>query len=343
MYWFPPIEQPFMYDESVIITYAGDTSISWFSMFDGSYDEVDLVAQSDLDTATIDGYQYGHALWSTGDTAIMGEIEYFLPIHPDTCVLIERIRVCNNRDTTVTIHIGEGIDWDIQDSEDANNDTAYADAGRQEVYICGSPVGTPNADYCGGAGWCHEIPGAIVLDNATCVYPNSGYEPDEIGGFLNSLARFDATTYVDSLQDYNAVHVVDRDVVIEPDSCVVYCKVKASSLTGVADVQALIDKGKQWITDHEIDCPGCEPFECDAFPGDANASGGVDIDDVVYTIAYIFSGGPAPVPYAVASGDPNCSCSVDIDDVVYLIAYIFSGGPEPCPCDAWVSACGPLP
>jgi hypothetical protein len=48
---------------------------------------------------------------------------------------------------------------------------------------------------------------------------------------------------------------------------------------------------------------------------------------VVYLIAYIFSGGPAPVPYA--AGDADCSGDVDIDDVVYLIAYIFSGGPPP--------------
>ena len=61
--------------------------------------------------------------------------------------------------------------------------------------------------------------------------------------------------------------------------------------------------------------------------GDADGSGEVDIDDVVYLIAYIFSGGPAPVPYA--AGDADCSGDVDIDDVVYLIAYIFSGGPPP--------------
>jgi hypothetical protein len=62
--------------------------------------------------------------------------------------------------------------------------------------------------------------------------------------------------------------------------------------------------------------------------GDADASGAVDIDDVVYLISYIFSGGPAPDP--VESGDADCSGGIDIDDVVYLIAYIFSGGPEPC-------------
>lgn len=63
-------------------------------------------------------------------------------------------------------------------------------------------------------------------------------------------------------------------------------------------------------------------------PGDADESGAVDIDDVVYLIAYIFSGGPAPTP-DVCCGDADGSGNVDIDDVVYLIAYIFTGGPVP--------------
>lgn len=58
--------------------------------------------------------------------------------------------------------------------------------------------------------------------------------------------------------------------------------------------------------------------------GDCNCDGGVDIDDVVYLIAYIFSGGYEP------HANPDCTGDVDIDDVVYLIAYIFSGGPAPC-------------
>ena len=65
--------------------------------------------------------------------------------------------------------------------------------------------------------------------------------------------------------------------------------------------------------------------------GDVNASGEVDIDDVVYLIGYIFSNGPAPVP--MQAGDPECSGSADIDDVVYLINYIFSGGNPPCDTD----------
>ena len=70
---------------------------------------------------------------------------------------------------------------------------------------------------------------------------------------------------------------------------------------------------------------------CDHICGDANNSDDVDIDDVVYLIAYIFSGGPPPDPYE--SGDADCSGDVDIDDVVWLIAYIFSGGNAPCDLD----------
>jgi len=67
-------------------------------------------------------------------------------------------------------------------------------------------------------------------------------------------------------------------------------------------------------------------IECATVCGDADGSAAVDIDDVVYLIAYIFTGGPAPV----ASSDVDCSGGTDIDDVVYLIAYIFSDGPAPC-------------
>jgi len=69
------------------------------------------------------------------------------------------------------------------------------------------------------------------------------------------------------------------------------------------------------------------PYIC----GDADASGIVDIDDVVYLIAYIFLGGPPPVPYE--AGDADCSDVVDIDDVVWMISYIFSGGFDLCDID----------
>ncbi|MBU2625870.1 MAG: thrombospondin type 3 repeat-containing protein [candidate division Zixibacteria bacterium] len=62
--------------------------------------------------------------------------------------------------------------------------------------------------------------------------------------------------------------------------------------------------------------------------GDADGSGEIDIDDIVYLVQYIFSGGPAPDP--LESADADCSGDIDIDDAVYIVEYIFSGGAVPC-------------
>ncbi len=62
--------------------------------------------------------------------------------------------------------------------------------------------------------------------------------------------------------------------------------------------------------------------------GDVNDSGVTDIDDVVYLISYVFSGGPEPPN--PQSADVNCSGDIDIDDITYLIGYVFSGTGDPC-------------
>lgn len=64
-------------------------------------------------------------------------------------------------------------------------------------------------------------------------------------------------------------------------------------------------------------------------PGDADHSGVVDVSDVVYLVAYIFSAGGAPIP--PAAGDANGDCLVNVSDVVYLISYVFGPGGAPVP------------
>ncbi len=62
--------------------------------------------------------------------------------------------------------------------------------------------------------------------------------------------------------------------------------------------------------------------------GDVDSSGGVDIDDIIFLMNFVFSGGPAPVP--AESGNANCLGYADIDDIVYLVDYVFKQGPLPC-------------
>jgi hypothetical protein len=70
------------------------------------------------------------------------------------------------------------------------------------------------------------------------------------------------------------------------------------------------------------------PIITSANCGDADNSGDVDIDDVIFVVNYIFLGGPTPNPMEI--GDTNCSGEIDIDDVIYLVSYIFLGGNAPC-------------
>jgi hypothetical protein len=63
-------------------------------------------------------------------------------------------------------------------------------------------------------------------------------------------------------------------------------------------------------------------------PGDVNASGNRDIDDIVYLIHYVFTGGPEPA-MCLMVGDCNGDCSIDIDDIMWLIDFIFRAGPLP--------------
>jgi hypothetical protein len=345
MYWFLD-EVSFMYDESIIITYDDDTCQTWFSIFDGSDSEVSLVPLGTLTTTSFGTYEYAHAQFANGDTNIVGEIEYYLPSHPDTCVLIERVQVCVGAAAWMTIHIGEAIDWNIPDGQDGSDNRCGYDADRQMLYQMG-PLGGPEESYYGGASFCHDIPGGEVSMSDISVYPNGGYDPCWVGGLIARASSFELAP-ADSVEDLNTVYAVAQNLTLDPDSCYVFCKVKAGSMAGLADLQALMDKGQQWILNHELACPGCgwpphDPCE-GLIIGDANCSGGspaIDIDDVVYLIAYIFSGGPPPCPYQVASGDSNGDCLVDIDDIVFWIMCIFYECIPPT-CEEWIEICGPL-
>ncbi len=322
--WWESVDEYFMYDNGLILTYADDHSNTTFSVFDGSNSDREFRALSLCSTYTAATYQYAYGVFTTQDTAITGEVEFYIPTNSDTCVLIERIKVTNKSDAQITIHIGEGIDWDIPASDQNHGNI---DESRNMVYQYG--VDPDYASYHGGASIWHDIPGAAIMQNDIWVYPNSGYDPEEIGDFLATHTGFVnwENADPDSAEDLNCAYVIARNVVLDVDSSYFFCKVKASSITGLTDLQDQIDMGMAWIERHEIECQ-CGSSGPDCVAGDANGSGGVDIDDVVYLINYIFGGGPPPVQDNCC-GDANGSGGVDIDDVVYLINYIFGGGPPP--------------
>ena len=76
------------------------------------------------------------------------------------------------------------------------------------------------------------------------------------------------------------------------------------------------------------DCGSADVILTGTQCGDVNASGVVDLGDIVYLMKYIFADGPAPDP--LESGDVNCDGKVNIGDAVYLVNYVFFGGAAPC-------------
>lgn len=86
------------------------------------------------------------------------------------------------------------------------------------------------------------------------------------------------------------------------------------------------------------ECTG-DPFQCcedgwpDRVPGDVDTSGSVNVADLTYLVAYLFSGGPEPIPFELA-GDVDCDTLVTVADLTDLVAYLFSGGSAPQDCCA---------
>lgn len=74
-------------------------------------------------------------------------------------------------------------------------------------------------------------------------------------------------------------------------------------------------------------------MSCCVIRGDINHSGsGPDIADLVYLVAYMFSGGAEPPCMEEANVNNDGSPVPDIADLVYLVNYMFGGGPPPAPC-----------
>lgn len=64
--------------------------------------------------------------------------------------------------------------------------------------------------------------------------------------------------------------------------------------------------------------------------GDCNSSGTLNVLDLNFLVAYLFSGGPAPNPLAL--GDLNCSGGINVLDLNRFVAFIFGGASAPsCP------------
>jgi hypothetical protein len=101
-----------------------------------------------------------------------------------------------------------------------------------------------------------------------------------------------------------------------------------SAFVGPAGEFILEPLGGDKVSPFYTDCGAADVILTGTLCGDVNASGGVDLGDIVYLMQYIFADGQAPNP--LQSGDVNCDGRTNIGDAVYLVSYVFLGGAAPC-------------
>ncbi len=70
----------------------------------------------------------------------------------------------------------------------------------------------------------------------------------------------------------------------------------------------------------------CRPPSQGFRRGDSNEDANVDISDAVFSLSYLFLGGPTPT--CLDAADANDDGRVDLSDAVYTLGFKFLGGPE---------------
>ncbi|HEQ98010.1 MAG TPA: hypothetical protein ENO22_01570 [candidate division Zixibacteria bacterium] len=87
------------------------------------------------------GYYKTEGFWSTPDSSVEGKIEYFVPGHQDTSVLIEKVTLWNTSGASLNDFIvGEESNWDCD--PDSSIDAGFIDPEYEMVYMTGHHNGT---------------------------------------------------------------------------------------------------------------------------------------------------------------------------------------------------------
>jgi len=143
-----------------------------------------------------------------------------------------------------------------------------------------------------------DFAGGYVLDNPTWVYPQRGFDPQEL--YYNMNTMHSSEQYVcfdDSITDLHMVMTFMNDVELSGDGCCMGIRGNANN-----------------------------------DPDDK-----VNISDVSFLLAYMFGtpSGPAPACLEEANANGDIDEKVNISDVTYLLAYLFGippgAPPSECP------------
>jgi len=229
--------------------------------------------------------------------------------------------------------------WDTMGNQNGRNLAGY-DATNHIAYQQGWEVTGEHSDwnnfYCGIAlakdtddttAVLVQAPfGTYNVRNDSFLYPQSpwGWLDQELyelaaDGVKGVIQDPDTTYGLDRTQVFTALEIPAGS---DPDAEYSFILVEAVAPTGLAELQELVALARL-IVARENNYEPMSPSKC----GDVTDDDVIDLGDLLFLIAYLYKGGPAPDP--LASGDVNSDGVVDLGDVLYIIAYLYKGGPKP--------------
>jgi hypothetical protein len=355
--WFATGGEDFITDASLIIGNSAD-NLSWLLFKGGQGDPTGAnnfgwlyaLSNTTYDTTTFQSYRMAYGKGTNRDSTIGFDVNWYAAKFVDSADFyvghFEIYKGVNNPAGTITgVDIAFGCDWDVP-SDTSSDNTIGIDRDRQMIYLRGEYTEARQLGFAASAAYLERdvppdstigdqffdpIAGGFAWGNQEQVYGQSGFLADSVWKYMEAVAP-SPNNYNslwsdgDSIGDMSLVMVIAKNYTVTPTSrlkfdMVLAAKRAETNATGLAGLNLAVDQAKELISNRGR-CSAC---------GDANSDGSVDISDVVYLIAHIFSGGMAPrwCDYIKGHGDANGDGAVDISDAVYLIARIFSGGKPP--------------
>jgi hypothetical protein len=353
--YFASPDTDYITDASLIMGNSAG-NLSWLIFKGGqspstnnNYGKLYALSNTTYDTTTFQSYRVAYGKGTNRDSTVGFDVNWYAAKFVDSADFyvghFEVYKGKNSPTGTVTgLDIAFGCDWDVPSDTSSDNTIGY-DSVRQMIYLQGEYSATRELGYGASAAYLEKtvspdsadadetlqpIAGGFAWGNTQQVYGQSGYQVDSVWNYMeavNSAHPYSSPWLTgDSIGDMSIVMVVAKNYTVTPTSrlkfdIVLAAKRAQSNPDGLAGLNLAVDQARALISNRGR-CSAC---------GDANSDGSVDISDVVYLIAHIFSGGTSPrwCDYPKGKGDANGDRQVDISDAVYLIARIFSGGKAP--------------
>ncbi len=351
--YFASPDTDFITDASLIMGTSAD-NLSWLIFSNGQGDPTEAnpfgklyaLSNTTYDTTTWQSYRMAYGKGTNRDSTVGFDVNWYAAKFVDSAdFYIGHFEVYKGKKSpngTVTgLDIAFGCDWDVP-SDTSSDNTIGTDPARQMIYLQGEYTAAREQGYGASAAYLEKtvspdsadanetlepIVGGFAWGNNQQVYGQSGYLVDSVWKYMEATTNYNSLwSDGDSIGDMSIVMVIAKNYTVTPTSrlkfdVVLAAKRAQTNLNGLAGLNLTVDQAKAFLSNRGR-CSAC---------GDANSDGSVDISDVVYLIAHIFSGGTSPrwCDYPKGKGDANGDHQVDISDAVYLIARIFSGGKAP--------------